>query len=306
MQDATVDVILPTHARPHTVGYAIAAILRQTHPHFTLHVVGDGCDDATERAVRAHADPRVRFHRFPKARGYGYANRNRVLAAAQATFIAYATDDDLWFADHLELALTALARDALALVALRPIHVDFPDTVDAHFFAFDWRRPRRATDLLRNWFIGGPIIVHRRSVFDRVGYWDERLARFGDREFFNRARRAGAAAYVDVPTVVRFYALHWEHHYAALAEPPQRRYLAALRDPAWVRQVRTAAAPGRRAPSVRARQWRDFGRFALRSGPKLLRFWYEARLPAARAAADRVSPPADVQAAVSPAATRED
>ncbi len=277
MDDATVDIILPTHTRPQTIAYSIAAILQQTHPHFALHVVGDGCSDATAATLRACADPRLHFHRFPKARGYGYANRNRVLAATRGRYVAYATDDDLWFPDHLERALRTLERDALELVALRPVHVDFPDALDPHFFAFDWRWPGAATDLLRNWFIGGPIIVHRRRVFDRLGYWNERLARFGDREFFNRVRRAAPTAYVDRPTVVRFYALHWDHR---CAEPPQRRYLAQVRDAEWRRRVRAAAAPGRRSPAVRARQWRDCGRFALRSGQKLLRFWYQVLVPA--------------------------
>lgn len=283
--DAAVDIILPTHARPHTLGYSIEAILRQTHPHFALHIVGDGCDEATAAVVRAFGDPRVHFHRLPKARGYGYANRNRVLAAGNAPLVAYATDDDLWFPDHLEVALGAFEQPALELVALRPIHVDFPDVLDTHFFAFDWRRPGAATDLLRNWFVGGPVIVHRRHVFGRLGYWDERLARFGDREFFNRVRRALPTRYIDLPTVVRFYAQHWDHRYAALPEPPQRRYLTVVQDADWRRRVRAACVPGRRSAAARARQWRDFSRFALRSGPKLIRFWYEARMPGSRRAA---------------------
>jgi len=280
MHEPTVCVVLPTHARPHTIGCAITAVLRQTYPHFALHVVGDGCDDATEQLVRAVGDPRVCFHRFPKARGYGYANRNRVLRAASESIVAYASDDDLWFPDHLELALRALEDGGLDLVALRPVHVGSSGEVDAHFFAFDWRWPRPATDLLRNWFIGGPIVVHKRALFDRLGYWNEQLARFGDREFFNRGRRAVPTAYVDVPTVVRFYARHWDRRYAALPEPPQRRYLTALQDPEWRRRVREAAAPGRRSAAVRARQWREFAGFAMGSGPKLLRFWYEAALKA--------------------------
>jgi glycosyltransferase involved in cell wall biosynthesis len=282
--DALFDIILPTHARPHTIGCAIEAVLRQTEPRFRLHVVGDGCDDATATALGAFADPRLHFHRLPKARGYGYANRNHVLAAGDAPFIAYASDDDLWFPDHLELALGALERRSLEAVALRPIHVDFPDALDAHFFAFDWQRLGMASNLLRNWFIGGPVVVHRRRVFERVGYWDERLARFGDRELFNRIRRAVPTAYIDLPTVVRFYAQHWDHHYAALPAPPQRRYLEIVQDEAWRRRMRGASAPGPRSLAVRRRQWRDFLRFALRSGPKLARFWYEARRPASRSA----------------------
>lgn len=271
---AAVDIILPTHARPHTIGYSIAAVLQQSHPELVLHVVGDGIDDATAAAVAAFDDPRLRLHRFAKARGYGYANRNRVLRATAAPYIAYANDDDLWFPDHLERALAQLERRGVELIAMRELPVQPPDAVDPYFFAFDWRRwPARH---LRNWFTGSGTLVHRRRVFEAVGYWNEQLYRFGDREFYNRVRRSPLpTARSAEPTVLRFYAQHWEAHYAALAEPPQRRYLRRVADPEWRAAARAAAAPGRRSLVVRRRQWTEFARFALHSGPKLLRFWYE-------------------------------
>src|SRR5262249_48127197 len=198
-----------------------------------------GCDAATEAAVRAFADARLHLHRFSKARGFGYANRNRVLRSSAAPFVAYANDDDLWFPDHLERGLEALERRGVDLVALRSVHVDVPDVLDPHFFAFDWQlQPVGA--FLRNWFIGAGTIVHRRSVFERIGYWNDRLFRFGDRDFFNRARAAVPSAYVDLVSVLRFYALHWDAHYAGLAAPPQQRYLDCLADPAWCARVRAA------------------------------------------------------------------
>jgi len=272
---AAVDVILPTHRRPHTIAHSVAAVLRQTYGDFTLHVVGDGCDERTEAAVRALSDPRLRWYRFPKARGFGYANRNRVLRETTAPLIAYANDDDLWFPDHLERAVGELTERRLDLVALRSVHVDVPDRLDPHFFAFDWRLPLLGP-FLRNWFIGAGTMVHRRELFARIGYWNEHLIRFGDRDFYNRTRRSSqTSAYLDCVSVLRFYALHWDAHYDGLNAPPQQRYLAALADPAWRAQVRAAAAPGRRDSAVRRRQWADFARFALCSGPKFARFWYE-------------------------------
>lgn len=284
--DDAVDVILPTHRRPHTIGSSIAAVLRQSHANLTLHVVGDGCDDATEAAVRAAGDARVRFYRFPKARGFGYANRNRVLRASAAPFIAYANDDDLWFPDHLERGLGALRDARIDLVAFRSVHVQVPDLLDPYFFAFDWRLPPLAT-FLRNWFMGAGTLVHRRSVFDRAGHWNDRLFRFGDREFFNRVRGRGVPfAYRDTVTVLRFYAQHWDAHYGRLA-PPQPAYLARLGDAEFRAAVRAAAAPGRRSAAVRRRQLADFTRFAVRSGPKFLRFWYERATYGADGAAER-------------------
>jgi glycosyltransferase involved in cell wall biosynthesis len=279
---AEVDIILPTHCRPHTIGYALHAVLTQTYPHFVVHVVGDGCDDETERVVRAIADGRVRFHRFSKAMGFGYANRNAVLRETAAPFVAYASDDDLWFPDHLERGVWALETKRLDLVAFRPCHVQFPDTLDLHFFAFDWGRHRRR-NFLRNWFLGAVTLVHRRRVFDRVGLWNDRLFRFGDREFYNRVRRSPVpSVFVDELTVLRFYAQHWDAHYAELSVPPQQRYLERVRDLDWCAAVRHRVAQAQRSRLIRQKQWQDFFQFGMRSGPKFVRFWYQRladRLP---------------------------
>ena len=267
----TVDVILPTHRHWQTIGCSIESVLRQTHADLRLHVVGDGCTAEVEKAVRAIEDARVYFYALPKAKGYGYANRNHVLRQGAAPYVAYVTDDDLWFPDHLERALANL-ESGLDLIALRPCSAQFPDRLEVHFFAFDWGRGLRRNPL-RNWFIGSPELVHRRSVLDAVGYWNAELSRFGDRDFYNRSRRSGVrSAYVDCTTVIRFYAQHWEDRYSALDPPPQRDYLARLGDPEWCRRVRSLAEERRRPLAVRLRQWRDFLRFGLSSGPKLARY----------------------------------
>ncbi|HEV7498488.1 MAG TPA: glycosyltransferase family A protein [Vicinamibacteria bacterium] len=271
---AAVDVILPTYRRPHTIGAAIRSVLRQTHQDLTLHVVGDGCSEETEAVVRACDDPRLRFQRFPKAAGFGYVHRNVVLKASAAPYVAYMTDDDLWFPDHLERALAVLREGQTGLVAFRSIQVRFPDVLDPYFFAFDWRLgpPSR---WLRHWFMGSVNCVHRRDVFEAVGYWNDHLFRFGDREFYNRVRvSAVPTRYVDHVTVLRFYAQHWDGRYGQVAEPPQGRYLDKLADPAWRESVH-AALGRRRDAVVRRRQAADFFAFAIRSGPKFARFWYQ-------------------------------
>src|SRR5258708_5874871 len=163
------DVILPTSRRPHTVPYAIASVLDQTVRDFTLHVVGDGCDSRTEEIVRSFGDPRVRFRRFPKGAGFGYGHRNAVLREGNAPLVAYMTDDDLLFPDHLELGLRVLEDPGLSLAAFRSAQVRYPDVLDLHFFAFDWRLGA-ASRFLTRWFIGSANIIHRRALFDRIGY----------------------------------------------------------------------------------------------------------------------------------------
>lgn len=270
----TVDVLLPTYRRAQTLPYALQAVLRQTHQDLRLHVVGDGCTAEVEKAVRSVDDARVRFYRLPKAKGYGYANRNHVLREGTAPCVAYATDDDLWFPDHLERAVGALDQ-GLDLVAFRSCSLQPPNQLEIFFFAFDWGRTLQA-NLLRDWFIGSPEFVHRRRLFDTAGYWNDALTRFGDRDMYQRLRRSTArSAYIDYLTVLRFYALHWEARYGDLDAPPQREYLDKLGDPEWCRRVREKIRQPRRTSEVRYRQLRDFLRFGARSGPRLVRYWYE-------------------------------
>ncbi|HWC65159.1 MAG TPA: glycosyltransferase family A protein, partial [Thermoanaerobaculia bacterium] len=113
------DVVLPTRGRANTIGFAIASVLGQTEGDFRLHVVGDGCGEATERVVAGFDDPRVAYTRFPKGPGFGYGNRNAVLRSSAAPCVAYMTDDDLMLPDHLALARRALENGRCALVAFR-------------------------------------------------------------------------------------------------------------------------------------------------------------------------------------------
>jgi glycosyltransferase involved in cell wall biosynthesis len=270
-----VDIVLPTHRRAHTLAYSVASVLAQTHRDFQLHILGDGSGDETESVVRRFDDPRIHFYRFPKASGFGYGLRNDLLRKTSAPYVAYMTDDDLWFPDHLEKGLAHLEGRRLALVAFRPCHVKHPGQLDPYFFSFDWHRSQPSA-LLRNLFMGSVECVHRRSVFDVAGYWNEALSRFGDREFYNRVRTSSLpSAYVNEVTVLRFYAIHWDSHYASLTRPPQEDYLALLEIPDWCTSVRGKVAEPSRPLKVRCRQWQDFLRFGVRQGPKFARFAYQ-------------------------------
>ena len=153
MTSGLVDIILPTQHRPHTLGYAIQAVIAQTYRCWRLHVVCDGCDERTEAVVRSFDDERIAFYRFPKAPGYGYAHRNTVLRRTDGEFVAYATDDDLWLSDHLATGIESLRSRELDLVAFRSALVAVPDRLDPHFFAYDWRTTPGTYWLLR-WFVG--------------------------------------------------------------------------------------------------------------------------------------------------------
>lgn len=116
-------ILMPTHYRPDVIGYAIQSVLDQTEPDFELLVAGDGAVSGTAEAVLAFNDPRIRWFDFPKAPGFGYDNRNRAMREARGEIIAFMSDDDLYFRDHLEKLGAAFEDPAIQFAYSRALHV---------------------------------------------------------------------------------------------------------------------------------------------------------------------------------------
>jgi Glycosyl transferase family 2 len=204
-----VSILLPTHDRADVLGYAIRSVLSQTVDDFELLIVGDGCTDATRDVVGRFNDPRIKWFDLPKAPLSGYANRNVALRQAVGRVVAYAQDDDLWFPDHLELLLEALARADVEWAYSRPLWVG-PDGVICPS-AFDLTLPDELDDFLhRENHIPSTCVIHLRAALDRVGYWPEDQARLADWVCWRRMICSAAkptAGYCRVPTNLHFRAI---------------------------------------------------------------------------------------------------
>jgi glycosyltransferase involved in cell wall biosynthesis len=106
---------------------AIASALRQSYERLEILVVGDHCDEATERAVRGVKDRRMRFVNLPVRGSYpadamhrwmvaGAAPMNAGLMLAEGKWIAPCDDDDELTDDHVEVLLAHARRSRLELV----------------------------------------------------------------------------------------------------------------------------------------------------------------------------------------------
>lgn len=123
-----VTIRIPTYDRgPLIAERALASAARQTYERLEILVVGDACDEATERAVRAFPDPRVRFVNM-SARGLypedaharwlvaGTPAVNAAMDLARGAWIAPCDDDDELTDDHVEVLLAAARAQRLEMV----------------------------------------------------------------------------------------------------------------------------------------------------------------------------------------------
>jgi GalNAc5-diNAcBac-PP-undecaprenol beta-1,3-glucosyltransferase len=105
-------VILPTYQHSTLLPFAIESVLEQACREFELLVIVDGADPATLRVCQKFAkqDHRVQFFSFPKGQRNGEVYRDEVLRKhARGKFVAYQSDDDLWFPEHLDVLQKELA-----------------------------------------------------------------------------------------------------------------------------------------------------------------------------------------------------
>ena len=163
-------------------------------------IVDDGSTDGTASVAKSLPET-VRYLR--QTNQGPAAARNRGIENAQGSLIAFADADDLWPNDKLELQLPYLISDPrIDIVMGRIQQVRLPGTCNEQTRAEDVGEPAFSVNL-------GSAVV-RKSVFERVGFFDETMRYSEDVDWFMRAREAGAAI-VTIDAVTLFYRQHEEN-----------------------------------------------------------------------------------------------
>ena len=197
---ADVSVIIPTYDRASTLPRAIDSVLAQTLAPLELIVVDDGSADDTERLVR---DRYARVRYLKQSNAGVSAARNRGLAAARGSWLAFLDSDDEWRPRKTERQLAALAER--------------PDVLVCHTGENWMRRGRRVNPGLRHRKHGGwmfrhclslcaispsSVIIHR-DVLSSVGTFDEELPACEDYDLWLRICSRYEVQLVDEPLVVK-------------------------------------------------------------------------------------------------------
>lgn len=150
-------------------------------------VVGDGCTDETGDVVQslAQEDPRIRWFDLPKGPGFGYANRNVALKEAKGELIGFMADDDLMFGPHLEHLVALMDNPQAQLGIVGSLWVDSAGNIIPAI------GPLESPSYFEKFMKGenrlpASAFIHRRSVFEEIGYWSETIERSGDLDFWQR------------------------------------------------------------------------------------------------------------------------
>jgi glycosyltransferase involved in cell wall biosynthesis len=195
--DPLLSVVIPVFNGERFLREAVESVLAQKYSPLEIIIVDDGSTDGTAELVRSLPET-VRYLHQPN-QGPAAA-RNRGIEQAQGSLIAFADADDLWPEDKLGLQLPYLiGNEATEIVMGRIQQVVLSETVNGQTQAEEFAEPAFSVNL------GSAVI--RKSVFERVGLFDETMRYSEDVDWFMRAREGGAAI-ITIDAVTLLYRQH--------------------------------------------------------------------------------------------------
>lgn len=196
-----ISVVIPTHDRLALVAEAVRSVLAQTLKPIDVIVVDDGSTDGTAGSLAASFASQV--HLLTTSNRGPAAARNLGVAHARGDWIAFLDSDDLWLPDKLAAQAALLGREP----AVEICHTDEIWMRDGRRVNQRHRHRKPSGNVfeacLRLCLISPSTVLLRRSLFERVGGFDEGLAVCEDYDLWLRICRDNPVALVDEPLIIR-------------------------------------------------------------------------------------------------------
>jgi glycosyltransferase involved in cell wall biosynthesis len=199
--------VVPTHNRRELLASTLRTIVRQRDAAIEVIVVDDGSrdPDVAAQVTADLADDRVMLVRNSAPTGVSAA-RNRGIATARGSWVAFCDDDDLWAPDKLALQLAAARTTGRDWVYTGAVKIDLQQRVIGGL-----PPPAPEVALARlphvNPVPGGCSgVLASAAALRRVGGFDSGLVNLADWDMWVRLAVTGPPAYVPRPLVA--YRMH--------------------------------------------------------------------------------------------------
>lgn len=183
-----ISVIVPSYNHADYVGDAVASVLNQTAPIKEVIVVDDASSDASLLRLRQLHDPRLRIIALER-NGGGSESLNVGIRASTSPLIAICNSDDLWEPNKLERQLPWLEmypNIGAVFTDVSWIGKYGEDLCDRGEPGEVFRVTNRSRHAWMKALIEGrncfchPSVLIRRSIYDKVGLYDNRLRQLPD------------------------------------------------------------------------------------------------------------------------------
>lgn len=205
---ADVTVIVPAYRAAATIQRTLASIAGQTVQPREIVVVDDGSDDDTEHRANDYSDRLggIALNVFRQVHAGAGAARNRALAEAACSYVAFLDADDEWLPEKIERSLACLRETGSDLVA----HDVLIDNGDGEILFdcarhFGSARDPFLVNFLRGIIATSTVVAQRKALIDAGGF-DESLPSGQDYELWIRLTgRSGASFHIFPGALTRYH-----------------------------------------------------------------------------------------------------
>ena len=180
-----VSIIMPAYNAEKTIVESIESVLRQTYINWELILINDGSTDTSHDLMSNYDDPRIKYLQ-QNNKGVASA-RNFGLSMAKGEFVAFLDSDDLWLNTKLERSIETFERSNCDLVYSK-IKI-FTKTIN-NAVSYTYKELIKENDdylrLLIYDYVPTLTVVVKKSVLDKIGYFDTDLNGTEDWDFWIR------------------------------------------------------------------------------------------------------------------------
>jgi len=178
-----ISIIIPTYNRSYTLARALDSVVRQSTGYRQIIVVDDGSTDNTEELINSNY-PQVDYVK-QKQQGVSAA-RNLGIKQAKGQWLAFLDSDDAWHIDKLKLQMDALNNNPGLLLC---------HTNEIWYLNGVLRNQMQKHEKTGGWIfekclpmclISPSSVMIHRSLFDKVGLFDESLVACEDYDLWLR------------------------------------------------------------------------------------------------------------------------
>lgn len=170
-----ISVIIPTFNCEKYICEAIDSVLHQTCSDYEIIVVDDGSMDDTKEMIKVRY-PAVRYF-YVENNGVSAA-RNLGISKAQGELIAFLDADDRWLPEKLEKQAAQFGLDETVGLVFTENYFFHEQEISK--FTANKRSRLMHGNIVRNIFLKSYVVTStvmvRKSVFDRVGLFEEELS----------------------------------------------------------------------------------------------------------------------------------
>lgn len=187
-----VSVIIPIHNGERFLAEALDSVAAQDYDEVETIVVDDGSTDGGPLLAAAREVTLVRQNQ----RGVAAA-RNAGVDLARGEILAFLDQDDLWLPSKLRVQVEILTSYPDSICLVQQSYFLEPGVAPPAWFG----RPELLASDHTGW--APSCLAVRRTTFERVGRFDERLQHASDLDWFARATQIGVPIEVTTEMLVR-------------------------------------------------------------------------------------------------------